>query len=117
MSTVRVASLAICAFLFAGWCGAQENATAYPPEAQPAQPAPQPKKKKKKKNGKDLPPPIVEPTAEVAERTALEKARQKVEVEKRIQKDIRRLTTSGYLEAENDLIEVGAPAVPFLIEA
>lgn len=68
------------------------------------------------KNGKVVPI-IVEPDAAQAERNALIAARKQVALEEEIAKDVRRLMTPGYKEAQGRLISYGKPAIPFLIDA
>lgn len=61
--------------------------------------------------------PVVEPTPEYAEKVAQIHARKKLELEERIRKTIARLVTPGWKVAQADLIKIGKPVVPFLIEA
>lgn len=68
------------------------------------------------KNGTKAPV-IVEPDAVQTERNDLFAARKQRALEEEIAKDVRRLMTPGYKEAQARLISYGKPAVPFLIDA
>lgn len=50
-------------------------------------------------------------------RMELQLARQRVELETRMQAAIRRLSTSGWREAQTELVDTGKAAIPFLIDA
>ena len=82
---------------------------------------PKPAKQKKVKQKKGEPAvvlnPVVEPTAEYAEQVAMQQARERLALEEKIRKNVRRLTTAGWKDAQKELVEDGREAVPFLIEA
>jgi len=69
----------------------------------------------RKKRGEPALPPVTEPDPAHAERLRLEQARDRVALEDRIQKLIRRLTTENWKEAQGELFKIGKDAVPFLI--
>ena len=93
---------------------AKPAAEAKPAESDGSKKKAKKEKKKNKKNGKT---PIVEPDPEYAKVVEATRAQAEVELKERIQKNIYRLSTSAYKEAEAELIKIGKPAVPYLIDA
>lgn len=91
-------------------------------ESPSKQEEPKPEKKKKTKKVKkgdesQVLQPVVEPTPEHSAQALLEKARERIVLEEKLRKNVRRLTTPSWKDAQKELVDAGSDAMPFLVDA